>query len=57
MLKSKEIKRLTDRVEALEKRLNSLFLPPPVSNGAGERSITYEEVINEWLCGKEAQQR
>lgn len=54
MLKSKKIKRLTERVEALEKRLNSLF--PPISDVKSDKNsnLSYEEVITEWLCGKEA---
>ena len=57
MLKSKEIKRLAERVEALEKRLNSLFSPTSDIKSDKISNLSYEEVITEWLCGKEATAR
>lgn len=53
MLKSKKIKRLEERVTALENELNSLFTALIPSPEPSNSKIPYEEVINEWLCGKE----
>ena len=53
MLKSKEIKRLAERIDALEKRLNSLFSPISDVKSDKNSNLSYEEVITEWLCGKE----
>lgn len=53
MFKSKELKKLEARVSALEKDLKALFSAPLPSPQPNDRKISYEEVINEWLCGKE----
>ena len=52
MLKSKEIKRLKERVEALEFKLNSLLSSQTVTKAESKANLSYEEVITEWLCGK-----
>ena len=53
MLKSKEIKRLRQRIEALEEKLNAMSLAQPLSKTEAKATLSYEEVITEWLCGKE----
>ena len=53
MLKSKEIKRLKERLDALELKLNSLLSSSTVSKTEAKANLSYEEVITEWLCGKE----
>ena len=53
MFKSKEIKRLKERVEALEFKLNSLLSSQTVTKTEAKANLSYEEVITEWLCGKE----
>ena len=53
MLKSKEIKRLKERLDALELKLNSLLTSGTVSKTEAKANLSYEEVITEWLCGKE----
>ena len=53
MFKSKEIKRLKERVEALEFKLNSLLSSQMVTKTEAKANLSYEEVITEWLCGKE----
>ena len=53
MLKSKEIKRLKERLDALELKLNSLLSSGTVSKTEAKANLSYEEVITEWLCGKE----
>ena len=53
MFKSKEIKRLKERVEALELKLNSLLSSQTVTKTEAKANLSYEEVITEWLCGKE----
>lgn len=52
MLKSKEIKRLKERVNVLEERINA-FLSQQSPKINTNTSLSYEEVITEWLCGKE----
>ena len=52
MFKSKEIKRLKERVEALEFKLNSLLSSQTVTKAEAKANLSYEEVITEWLCGK-----
>jgi len=53
MLKSKEIKRLNERINALEERLNSLVSAGTAAKTEAKATLSYEEVITEWLCGKE----
>lgn len=53
MLKSKEIKRLRERVDSLEFKLNSLLSLHQVTKTEAKANLSYEEVITEWLCGKE----
>ncbi|MBO5261437.1 MAG: hypothetical protein J6B45_00145 [Clostridia bacterium] len=53
MFKSKEIKRLKDRLDALEKDIKAILSVLSQCDEPKEQKATYEEVINEWLCGKE----
>lgn len=57
MFKSKQIKLINERLEDLEKRLNSLFSLIPPAKTELKSTISYEEVITEWLCGKETAMR
>ncbi len=57
MLKSKEIKRLKERVETLESKLNSLLSVHESTKSEAKATLSYEEVITEWLCGKETMAR
>lgn len=52
MFNSRKIKELNRRITALEEEIKSLLAS---FSGAKSKkcSVTYEEVINEWLCGKE----
>lgn len=53
MLKSKTLKALEKRIESLEKELNALISSFSAQKPINKNEISYEEVINEWLCGKE----
>ena len=53
MTKSKRIKVLENRLNDLEIRLNTLFSAETTTKSTNKEEPTYEEVINEWLCGKE----
>ena len=53
MLNSKKINALENRISALERELNSIILLLSSQETQGKSNKSYEEVINEWLCGKE----
>lgn len=53
MLKSKQIKRLEERLNDLENKVTTLILAHATNFEHTNSTIPYEEVINEWLCGKE----
>ncbi len=53
MLKSKHIRSLEKRLSDLEKQVLALAFPQNQSKNTKENGISYEEVIKEWLCGKE----
>ena len=52
MTKTKKLNLLENRVSTLEKELNSLILALSTQGMPNNSKSSYEEVINEWLCGK-----
>lgn len=52
MLKSKQIKALEKRLSALETELKTVLSALSCQEPPSSNKISYEEVINEWLCGK-----
>ena len=50
MTKRKLINELLERVDALENEFNTLL--SSLISSEGKEKISYEEVIDEWLCGK-----
>ena len=53
MSKAKQIKALEERLSAVEEELNTLKSALFTQGTPNKGSNSYEEVINEWLCGKE----
>lgn len=54
MTKRKQIKELSTRLSILEGKVEKLISSLSSQSKGLEEKTTYEEVINEWLCGKEA---
>ena len=53
MLKSKTLKALEKRILDLETELNSVISMLSSQEVPSKSNNSYEEVITEWLCGKE----
>lgn len=54
MTKSKRITLLEERVSELEKALSSLFSKEPEVESKEKPTLSYEEVIDQWLNGKKS---
>ena len=52
MTKSKRITLLEQRVSELEKALSALFCSEPEGENRESPTLSYEEVIDQWLNGK-----
>ena len=52
-MKNKRIKDLENRVTQLEREFNTLYLSLAEEQKDSNNTLSYEEVINLWLNGKE----
>lgn len=53
MFKSNKLKALERRISVLEKELKAVISALSSQEQPSKSSNSYEEVITEWLCGKE----
>lgn len=53
MFKNNTLKALEKRISALEKELNTVISALSAQIMGEKNTNSYEEVITEWLCGKE----